>query len=99
MTGPGPSVGKLVLLGVVLLALAGLSLWLSFLPLGRFAVVVALGIAAVKASLVASHYKELDTSHPSVRVVAASGLFFVLLLVILAAADVATRAPPPHQPP
>ncbi len=95
----GPSIRSLVLLGVVLLALAGLSLGLAFLPLGPFSVAVALGIAAIKAGLVARHYMELDTSHASVRTVAATGLFFVLLLVVLTAADVATREPPPLLPP
>lgn len=99
MSGPGPSIRRLVVVGLVLLALAGASLGLAYLPLGRFAVAVALGIAAGKASLVALHYMELDRSHASVRFVAASALFFVLLLVGLAAADVATREPPPLLPP
>jgi cytochrome c oxidase subunit 4 len=99
MTAPGPSIRFLVLLGVALLALALLSLGLAFLPLGPFAVAVALAIAALKAWLVARHYMELGTSHGAVRFVAASALFFVLLLVLLTAADVLTRAPPPLLPP
>lgn len=95
----GPSIRLLVGLGAALLGLAGLSLALSFVPLGRFAVAVALGIAAVKAWLVARHYMELHGSHASVRIVAATALFFVLLLVSLTAADPATRLAPPLLPP
>lgn len=99
MSGRAPSIPRLLLVGAALLLLAGASLGLAFLPLGRFAVAAALGIAAVKAWLVARHYMELGSAHASVRMVAASALFFVLLLVGLAAADVATRAPPPLLPP
>jgi cytochrome c oxidase subunit 4 len=99
MSETGPSIGRLLAIGVALLALAGLSLALSFLPLGGFAVMVALAIAAVKAWLVARHYMELHGAHASVRIVAATALFFVLLLVVLTAADPATRLAPPLLPP
>jgi caa(3)-type oxidase subunit IV len=76
---------------LALVALAAASLGLSFLPLGGWAVPVAMAIAGVKGLLVAAvfmHLAEEPFVH-SLALGAAVGL--LLLLAGFTAADVATR--------
>ena len=71
--------------------LAGASLGLSFAALGPWAVPVALGIAGLKALLVAAVFMHLAEEPFVHALVLGSAAALVLLLVGFAAADVATR--------
>lgn len=86
MTGPG-----YLLTYAALIALASLSLGLSYVhwPFGE--VVVALVIATLKAFLVVWFFMHLVEQRFANRLVLLVSVFFVLLLVTLTATDVATR--------
>lgn len=83
---------------LTLLALLGLTLGsfaLSYVHLGRWSIPVALGIAALKATLVITIFMELAVEKLTVKLSLVAGFVFVFLLVGLMAADVATRAAAP----
>ena len=82
---------SLVLTWLALLALVALTLGLAYVPLGAFNIVVALGIAAVKAALVVTIFMKLFRSPVLTRVAAAAGLFWLAILFSLAATDYLTR--------
>jgi cytochrome c oxidase subunit 4 len=84
---------------LVLLLLAGLSLGLRFAQLGSFSFPVALGIAALKALLVAIFFMELLTEKATVRFAFLAGLTLFALMLVLVVADVLTRSTPPLQAP
>jgi len=79
---------------VGLLILTATSFGLSYAHLGAFGVPVALGIAVVKASLVALVFMELLVEPFTVRVTLVTAVTFVALLVFFVVGDVVTRAPP-----
>lgn len=81
--------------GLVVFTLVILSFALSYVELGRWATVVALGIACIQAGLIAWFSMELFESRLSVRIIALIAPLFVILLVGLSAADPATRTPQP----
>ena len=74
-----------------LLVLWGASWALSYVDTGRAALPVALGIAGVKAILVASVFMNLARERASARAAAVVALALGLVLVTLVALDVATR--------
>lgn len=74
-----------------LLALLALTLGLAYAPLGWLNVVTALGIAAVKASLVLLLFMELRTSNNLARLAAAAGLIWLVILFMLTVSDYFTR--------
>lgn len=90
---PEPSIASTAPFGVLaaLLALATLSLVISFLPLQMAGLVIALGIAGVKAWIVADHFMELREATPGQRLTAAAAPLFVALIVALTMADVLSR--------
>lgn len=82
------------MLGVIaaLLLLTLLSFGASYLELpAGLEVVVALGIASVKVTLVMLFFMELRDHRGGVRFVALTGPLFVMTLVLLMLADVWTR--------
>jgi cytochrome c oxidase subunit 4 len=83
---------------VALLGLTATSFALSYAHLGPLGVPVALGIAVIKASVVAFVFMEVAHEPFTVRASLVAGLFFLLLLVFFVVADVVTRAPPPLLP-
>lgn len=92
----GPSKHHVSLLGYVLtfaalLVLSGLTLGAAFLDLGRWSMVLALGIASIKALLVALFFMHLVEQSTTNRFVALTGVVFVGLLVGLMVVDVDTR--------
>lgn len=93
------STPSLLLVGAATLALVGLSWGMAQVDLGSWSTPVALGIATVKAGLIAWFFMELGEMRTSVRVAAVASLLLFLLLVGLATTDVATRVPPPLLPP
>lgn len=82
---------RILVTGALLVILALVSLGLSDEPLGRFAIVAALVIAAVKATLVAWEFMRLRAAPASIQLAAMTAVLMVLLLVVFAAADVTTR--------
>lgn len=83
-----------------LLVLLGLTVSLAFVPLGIGNLAVALGIAFVKAGLIAIFFMHLRRDSGLVRLVAIAGLLWLSLLFGLSLADYLTRpneAIEPHQ--
>jgi len=76
---------------VALVALTLASYWLSYAHLGAFEVFVALGIAALKVTIVGLFFMHLVKEPPSHRIAAIGAILFVILLAVFAAADVFTR--------
>jgi cytochrome c oxidase subunit IV len=95
----GVSARGLFLTWAALMALAAISLALRFAHLGRLGMVVALGIAAVKAVLVGLVFMELAFERASIRIAFAAGLFMIVAMLSLMIADVVTRAVPPLENP
>ena len=83
---------------LLLLLLAGLSLWTAFLSMGKWAPVVQFGIAAVQTAILFILFMRLKGA-PSLKwVFAASGFFWLLFLYGLSMTDYADRKgwPPTH---
>jgi cytochrome c oxidase subunit 4 len=74
-----------------LLGLLTLTWYLAYIPLGRFQLAAALGIALVKVALVAVVFMQLRTSSPLIRLAAGAGLFWLTLMFVLAFSDFLTR--------
>jgi cytochrome c oxidase subunit 4 len=94
-----PSARTLTYNVVALLVLAGLSLGLRFVHLGPFNFAAALGIATLKAVLVAVFFMEIVREKATVRLAFAAGLSLFVLLLFFVVADVLTRKTPPLQNP
>lgn len=75
----------------VLAGLAGLNWALAYVPLGRWNVLVALGVAGVMDLLLALFFMHLIRERGGVRIAAATAPLFIALLTGLLAADVLTR--------
>ncbi len=93
---PGPgSAGvlwrRMVPVWLVLLGLLGLTLALAYQPLGRLAGPVALGIAALKAMVVALWFMQLRRPDPLLRLAASVSLVWVAFLFALTLSDLLTR--------
>ncbi len=76
---------------IALVCLTLLSFWFSYLHLGGFEMVVAIGIAAIKVTIVALVFMGLVDEPASSRVAGVTAVLFVILLASLTAADVLTR--------
>ncbi|RZN32597.1 cytochrome C oxidase subunit IV family protein [Bradyrhizobium sp. Leo121] len=76
---------------LVLLALLALTVSLSYIPLGNGNAMVALSIAALKASVVAAVFMELWHRGPRTLIFAAAGLFWLAILLWLGLMDFLTR--------
>jgi cytochrome c oxidase subunit IV len=84
---------------VALLLLAAFSLAMRFAHLGAAGYVVGLGVAVVKAALVAFFFMEILVEKPTVRLVFVACLSLFALLLALVLADVVTRSAAPLQNP
>ncbi|MEZ4409349.1 MAG: cytochrome C oxidase subunit IV family protein [Polyangiales bacterium] len=93
------STRALTLAWLALVALAAGSLALSRVHLGAWGAPLAMGIAAVKAAVIALWFMELGRERFSSRGAVALAVGFVLLLAGFASLDVASRATPPARPP
>jgi cytochrome c oxidase subunit 4 len=89
--GERASVRGLVNVYLALVALLGVNLGLSYLPLGIFNPITNLGIAALQAGLIMAVFMGLRWSSPLVRVAAIGGIFFLSFLVVLLLSDYLTR--------
>jgi caa(3)-type oxidase subunit IV len=80
---------------VALVVLAAASFALSYADLGRYAMAVALLVAAAKGALVLAVFMELAHEPPSSRLAVVAAGSLLVILVALVFADVATREAPP----
>lgn len=90
-----PTPRALLLTLLALLVLAGASLLFRFAHLGDFSFAVALGIALIKAILVAVVFMEITLEKPTARFAFGACLSLFALMISLLVADVLTRSPPP----
>lgn len=74
-----------------LLALTGATTAAAFVDLGRLNVVIMLGIAVTKATLVILYFMHVRWSTRLTHLVVVSGFVFFAILVLLTMADVLTR--------
>jgi cytochrome c oxidase subunit 4 len=81
----------LVACWLALLVLLAVTVTLAYQPLGAFNVVAALGIAAVKAAIVAAIFMELQQRGGRTFIFALAGLFWLAILLWLGQMDFLTR--------
>ena len=96
---PSHGMGRYVLCWLALAALTGLTFGLSHVEMGSYALFVALGIAGLKAAVVALFFMHLWDQKGATRLVLVGSVLFVVVLATLVVADVSTRFPaalPPH---
>ena len=94
MTGRG-----YVLTWLALVILAAASLGLSFVHLGAWTFAAAMGIAALKATLVILFFMHVSHARTSVRLLLLATASFIVVLIALMVADIATRDSPGLTPP
>jgi cytochrome c oxidase subunit IV len=76
---------------LALLALLGLTIGAAYLNLGPFNTVVAMAIAAGKASLIALFFMQIRSTKPVIWLCAGAGLFWLGILLVLAMSDYVSR--------
>lgn len=76
---------------IALFVLLSLSIVTALVNLGGATTVVALGIAAVKVSLVATFFMHLKSRGGTMRIFAAAGMFWIAILIGLTLMDYAAR--------
>ena len=81
----------LVAVAVALLLLLAATAVVAQHDFGPLNVVIALGIAGLKAALVMAFFMELRWSRPVVRLAAAAGFFWLAILIGMTLGDVLTR--------
>jgi cytochrome c oxidase subunit 4 len=86
----------LVVSWIGLLALLALTASAAYLPLGTANTVIAMTIAAAKATIVATFFMELRERHTLTIPFAGAGFFWLAIMLWLALADYLTR---PNFPP
>lgn len=89
--GKHPTPRLYVAVFLILLGLLGLTVWAAHMQWGRFNAVVAVGIAAVKAALVAMFFMHLRYATPRTWPFAAAGLLWLGILFTLTFSDYLTR--------
>jgi cytochrome c oxidase subunit IV len=84
---------QLISIFVALLALTGLTVWAATWPVGGFDVWIALGIAGVKATLVAAYFMHLRYDRPTNTLLLIFSISTVVLFLTVTLADVMQLAP------
>ena len=84
--------------GVAVIVLWIASWAISYADLGAWNLVVALGIAALKAALVILVFMEIVVERTSVHTALAAGIAMIAILFAFMIADVRTRETPPLEP-
>ena len=74
-----------------LLALLALTWAIAYINLGTFNLIVALGIAIIKASLIALFFMHIKGSSRLLHLAAVAGVIWLLILISLTLADYSTR--------
>ena len=78
---------------LALVVLLGLTLILAYLPLGKFNVVAAIGIACAKALLVVLFFMHLKRPDPLLRLAGVASLLWLFFMFSLTLTDLLTRQP------
>ena len=76
-----------------LVGLVALTLWLAYMPMGRFNTPVSIAIAALKALLIGLFFMNLRRPDPLLRLAGAASLLWIAFMFTLTFADLLTRAP------
>ena len=76
---------------VALLVLTAITTAVAFVDLGPWNTVVALGIAFLKATLVALFFMHVKYSPRLTQIVVAGGIFWLAILIVLTLSDFVTR--------
>jgi cytochrome c oxidase subunit 4 len=76
---------------VALLVLTAITTAVSFVDLGPWNTVVALGIAFLKATLVALFFMHVKYSPRLTQVIVAGGIFWLAILIVLTLSDFVSR--------
>ena len=84
-------IAPLVVVWAVLMALLGVTIGATFLPLGPFMPIVNVGVALTKAAIIFWFYMHLRELGGLVRLVALGAVAWLLILFSLTAADYLTR--------
>jgi cytochrome c oxidase subunit 4 len=74
-----------------LMVLTMLTSWIAFQDLGSFNLVVALGIAIIKATLVILFFMHVKYSTTLTKAIVATGFLFFLVMVFFTMCDLLTR--------
>lgn len=88
---PHVSVRTYVLIFAALMGLMFLTVFAAFLPLGHWAIVIALAIATTKALLVILYFMHVKFASPLVKVVVISGFVWFFIALGLTFTDYLTR--------
>jgi cytochrome c oxidase subunit 4 len=80
------------------MVLTALTTWVAFIDLGRLNVVIMLGIALTKATLVVLYFMHMRYSTRLTWMVLSSGIAILMLLVVLTAVDMIVRVYPTAGP-
>jgi cytochrome c oxidase subunit 4 len=80
-----------LLVWAVLMLLVLLTLWLAYMPLGRFNLPVGLLIAGIKAVLIGYVFMELRVARSFIRLAAAAAFLFITVMFLLTFSDLASR--------
>ena len=91
MKKPVVSIRAYTLTFLSLLALALLTTLIGFLDLGPFSMVIAVTIAAAKATLIAAFFMHALYESKVVRVILSGGVIWFLIMVTLTLGDYMTR--------
>ena len=91
MSGPGKPTRAHVATWLALLALLAITCGTSFVPLGRFNLMINVAVALIKALLVVAVFMRLFRSAPMVMVVALVAAFDLAILVCLSLPDFLVR--------
>jgi len=74
-----------------LLILTGITVYAAFVDLGRFNIVVALGIATIKATLVVLFFMHAKYVPKRTKLVIMAGIFWLALLLFMTLSDYVSR--------
>jgi len=74
-----------------------LTVWAAYVDLGRLNIVVALGIATIKMTLVILFFMHGKYSSRRTKLIIASGFFWLAIMLVLTLADYTTRHPEPSR--
>ena len=82
-----------LLVWAALMPLVALTLWLAYVPMGRWNTPVSIAIAAAKALLIALFFMNLRRPDPLLRLAGGASLLWIAFMFALTFADLLTRAP------
>lgn len=78
-------------IGLILLGLTIITVWVSYHDYGEFNLVVAMAIAAIKATLVAMYFMHLKYDNKLYLVIFLSAIFFLAVFIVITMFDTLRR--------